>query len=364
MTLGRVSRSQSRLARLALFGLAVLVAAEARAQCIRPSCDEPLGDVAHCSFALQPQTTTSAVSLSFTQDPSYEVDRPVLPLSSDREASAQITVHRNSTNLGLIQLRGTATGLPPECARIALPLDFLQPDTIRLVVRGRSVYDKRSPAPAEALKLGLVEPFELAIVDSRDLPVSVPVPLTFALRVVDASADVGTSEERLRSEPIPVLLPARQSSQFVFIRPHRPGTGRLLVELKLDQSARTLANSTVSFQTEHRQGSRAGFVLLGGLCYWLLTLLARFAKGARTVAPMTLAGTLAACGLGFFLQAQLPLWGFAFRADPTQLGSQFILGVVLAGLGTEGLLGLIKGGAGPAPAGKPALAAPGAPGGS
>jgi hypothetical protein len=353
MNSGRVSSRHRRRAWLGLLGFAFLGAVEARAQCtarIQAVCDEPTGDTADCAFSLQTQAAVPAapVTLTFAQDPSsYEVAPAALALAVGQVASARVTVRRTPANLGLVQLRGTATGLPPECAKIALPLDFLEPDTLRVVVRGTSMHeDRKQPPPDETLRLGHVEQIELAIADSAGQAVRLPVPLTLLVNPVDSSAEIGTSEGDLHEErPTPVLLRPRQSSELVLIRPLRPGTGRLRVEVKLDQSARTLAATTAGFRTEQRQGHRMGLALLGGFAYWVLTLPTRLAGGAKTLL-LALLRTLVACGVGFFLQAQLPLWGFAFRADPTQLGSQFVLGVVLAGLGTEGLLGLIRKGGG------------------
>ncbi len=334
-----------------VLGLLIAGATEARSECpvrVQATCNDPAGDSSRCTFSLQastPQAVPGRVEIHFDPEPepaSYDVEPPVIVIEPNASASAVVTVHRNERNPGLVRLVGEATGgVTFECARIDLPLDFLLED-LRLVVAGSGVYDEASkdPSPESALKVGAVEPIDVTVCDGKGQPIRALVPLTLTVEGLDASAQVGVSDLKLADRDV-VLIPVRQASQRIFVRPLKPGLGRLHAEVKLDQSKRILGRTNIRLRAEHAMGSRVGVVLLGGLCYWVLTFLAHFAGGRRTLL-LALARTLGACALGFFVLPQLKGWGVDLHADPTQLGSQFLVGIALAGLGPEGLLTLFS----------------------
>lgn len=337
--------------RALVLGLLMAGATDASSECpvrVQASCSDPAGDSSRCTFLLQgstPEAALQRVEIRFEPEPepaSYEVAPSVISIGPNAPASAVVTVHRSERNPGLVRLVGNATGgVAAECARIDLPLDFLLQD-LRITVTGNGVYDESSkdPAPEAALKVGAVEPVDLTVCDDKGQPIRALVPLSLTIEGLDASAEVGVWDRKLAERDV-VLIPARQASQRVFVRPLKPGLGRLQAEVKLDQSKRTLGRASLRLRAEHAIGSRVGVVLLGGVSYWVLTLLAHFAGGRKTLL-LALARTLGACVLGFFVLPQLKAWGVNLHADPTQLGSQFLVGIALAGLGPEGLLTLFK----------------------
>ena len=331
--------------------LALLLAAATtvRAECpvrVQIACSEPAADSSRCTFSLQgsaPTTSLPSLQIRFEPDPepaSYRVEPSTIAVGSGSPADAVVTVQRSDRTPGLVRLLGKVTGgLTDECNRIDLPMDFLLQD-LRVAIAGTGAYDDASKdhPPDSALRVGAVEPIDLTVCDDKGQPIRVPVPLTLTIKGLDGTAEVGARDNSLAASEV-VLIPARQASQRIWVRPVKPGLGRVMAEVRLDQSKRILGRITVRVRAEHSLGNRLAVFLLGGIGYWALTLLAQFAGGWKFVL-LALARTLGACALGFAILPQLGAWGVNLHADPTQLSSQFLAGIALAGLGPEGLLTL------------------------
>jgi hypothetical protein len=317
-------------------------------------CSPARGDTLDCLFGLELRDPSHSpvpptVRFTFKSDPAYKVVPSALELIAGSSIPVTVTLMRATQPLGLVELRGTAAGLPLDCAGITLPLDFSQPGAFRIEVKGTGITGMEAGkglTQASRLVPGHEEQLEITLLDSGGQAVrGIPVPVTVVLNALEGSAEF-VQAGRVSTEAS-LLLQIGDSSQLIMMRPLTAGAGRIAVEAKLDSSKRRLASTLVGFRCEHRWSRRLAYALLGGACFWLLRFV-RLVIGAQRAALalgaslLMLGETLLASGVGFAVQDYLPQLGFSFRADPSRLDEQVILGLLLAGFGTEGLLGLLK----------------------